>query len=107
MLAATLANGTTVLENAAREPEIADLADCLNKMGAKISGAGTATVKIEGVEALTGATHAVMADRIEAGTYAMAAAAAGGDVTLEGAPVAALGAMIDAMQRSGVDRRRR
>lgn len=102
MLAATLANGETVLENAAREPEIADLADCLNTMGAKITGAGTATVRIEGVEALTGATHAVMADRIEAGTYAMAAAAAGGDVTLEGAPVAALGAMIDALQRSGV-----
>lgn len=103
MLAATLAQGTSILENAAREPEIADLADCLNQMGAKISGAGTATVKIEGVEALSGATHAVMADRIEAGTYAMAAAAAGGDVTLEGAPVAALGAMIDAMQRAGVD----
>jgi UDP-N-acetylglucosamine 1-carboxyvinyltransferase len=102
MLAATLANGDTVLENAAREPEIADLAECLNTMGAKITGAGTATVRIEGVEALTGATHAVMADRIEAGTYAMAAAAAGGDVTLEGAPVAALGAMIDALQRSGV-----
>ncbi len=102
MLAATLANGETVLENAAREPEIADLAECLNTMGAKITGAGTATVRIEGVEALTGATHAVMADRIEAGTYAMAAAAAGGDVTLEGAPVAALGAMIDALQRSGV-----
>jgi len=103
MLAATLAHGTTILENAAREPEIADLADCLNKMGAKITGAGTATVRIEGVEALNGATHAVMADRIEAGTYAMAAAAAGGDVTLEGAPVGALGAMIDAMQRSGID----
>lgn len=103
MLAATLAHGTTILENAAREPEIADLADCLNQMGAKISGAGTATVKIDGVEALSGATHAVMADRIEAGTYAMAAAAAGGDVTLKGAPVAALGAMIDAMQRAGVD----
>lgn len=102
MLAATLAKGETVLENAAREPEIADLADCLNTMGAKISGAGTATVRIEGVDALNGATHAVMADRIEAGTYAMAAAAAGGDVTLQGAPVAALGAMIDALKRCGV-----
>ncbi len=102
MLAATLAKGTTVLENAAREPEIADLADCLNKMGAKISGAGTATVTIEGVESLNGAQHMVMPDRIEAGTYAMAAAAAGGDVTLEGAPVSALGAMVDAMQQSGV-----
>jgi len=103
MLAATLATGETVLENAAREPEIADLADCLNKMGAKIRGAGTATIKIEGVEALSGTTHSVMPDRIEAGTYAMAAAAAGGDVTLEGAPVAALGAMVDAMKRAGVD----
>lgn len=103
MLAATLANGETVLENAAREPEIADLADCLNSMGAKITGAGTATVRIEGVDSLSGAQHAVMPDRIEAGTYAMAAAAAGGDVTLEGAPVGALGAMIDAMKRCGVD----
>ncbi len=103
MLAATLANGTTVLENAAREPEIADLADCLNKMGAKVTGAGTATVRIDGVETLKGATHAVMADRIEAGTYAMAAAAAGGDVTLTGAPVAALGALIDALGAAGVD----
>lgn len=102
MLAATLANGTTVLENAAREPEIADLADCLNKMGAKITGAGTATIRIEGVKALSGATHAVMPDRIEAGTYAMAAAAAGGDVTLEGAPIAALGALIDALGSAGV-----
>ena len=102
MLAATLAKGQTTLENAAREPEIADLADCLNKMGAKISGAGTGTVKIEGVETLAGTQHSVMPDRIEAGTYAMAAAAAGGDVTLEGAPVGALGAMIDAMQRCGI-----
>ena len=103
MLAATLAKGQTVLENAAREPEIADLADCLNAMGAKITGAGTATVRIDGVETLSGAQHAVMPDRIEAGTYAMAAAAAGGDVTLEGAPVSALGAMIDAMKRCGVE----
>jgi UDP-N-acetylglucosamine 1-carboxyvinyltransferase len=102
MLAATLAKGTTVLENAAREPEMVDLADCLNKMGAKISGAGTDTITIEGVERLNGATHAVMADRIEAGTYAMAAAAAGGDVTLTGAPVGALGAMINALKESGV-----
>ncbi|MEQ3747066.1 MAG: UDP-N-acetylglucosamine 1-carboxyvinyltransferase [Henriciella sp.] len=103
MLAATLAKGTTVLENAAREPEMVDLADCLNKMGAKISGAGTDTITIEGVSHLNSATHAVMADRIEAGTYAMAAAAAGGDVTLTGAPVAALGAMISALQESGVE----
>ena len=71
-------------------------------MGAKVSGAGTATVRIEGVETLNGTQHSVMPDRIEAGTYAMAAAAAGGDVTLEGAPVEALGALIDAMQRCGV-----
>lgn len=102
MLAATLAKGTTVLENAAREPEMVDLADCLNKMGAKISGAGTDTITIEGVERLNGATHAVMADRIEAGTYAMAAAAAGGDVTLTGAPIGALGAMINALKEAGV-----
>ncbi len=102
MLAATLAKGETVLENAAREPEIADLADCLNQMGAKITGAGTATVRIEGVERLNGAQHAVMPDRIEAGTYAMATAAAGGDVTLQSAPVASLGAMIAALQEAGV-----
>ncbi|MDJ0921221.1 MAG: UDP-N-acetylglucosamine 1-carboxyvinyltransferase [Henriciella sp.] len=103
MLASTLAKGTTVLENAAREPEIADLADCLNKMGAKITGAGSDTIRIEGVETLNGTEHAVMADRIEAGTYAMAAAAAGGDVTLTGAPVAALGAMIAALGEAGVE----
>ena len=102
MLAATLGQCQTVFENAAREPEIADLADCLNTMGAKITGAGTATIHIEGVDKLSGTQHPVMPDRIEAGTYAMAAAAAGGDVTLEGAPVGALGAMIDAMQRCGV-----
>ncbi|MEL7041995.1 MAG: UDP-N-acetylglucosamine 1-carboxyvinyltransferase [Pseudomonadota bacterium] len=102
MLAATLADGTTILENAAREPEMIDLADCLNKMGAQISGAGTSTIRIDGVESLTGTTHAVMADRIEAGTFAMAAAAAGGDVTLSGAPVNALGALIDALERCGV-----
>ncbi|MEM1106374.1 MAG: UDP-N-acetylglucosamine 1-carboxyvinyltransferase [Pseudomonadota bacterium] len=103
MLAATLARGETVLDNAAREPEIADLADCLNKMGARISGAGTETIRIEGVEALSGTDHAVMADRIEAGTYAMAAAAAGGDVTLTGAPVEALAAAADALRTAGVE----
>jgi UDP-N-acetylglucosamine 1-carboxyvinyltransferase len=102
MLTATLAKGETRLENAAQEPEIADLADCLNAMGAKISGAGTALIRIEGVETLSGTQHAVMADRIEAGTYAMAAAAAGGDVTLDGAPVAALGAMIAKMREAGI-----
>ena len=84
MLTATLAKGETVLENAAREPEIEDLAVCLNSMGAKITGAGTSKIRIEGVEQLGGTSHSVMPDRIEAGTYAMAAAAAGGDVTLIG-----------------------
>lgn len=102
MLAATLARGETILENAAREPEIADLADCLNKMGARISGAGSDTIRIMGVESLGGADHDVMPDRIEAGTYAMAAAAAGGDVTLLRAPVEALGAAISALRRAGV-----
>ncbi|MEL6955660.1 MAG: UDP-N-acetylglucosamine 1-carboxyvinyltransferase [Pseudomonadota bacterium] len=102
MLAATLAKGETVLENAAREPEIADLADCLNKMGARITGAGTDTIRITGVEGLSGADHDVMPDRIEAGTYAMAAAAAGGDVTLTHAPVEALGAALSALRKAGV-----
>ncbi|MGY6531905.1 UDP-N-acetylglucosamine 1-carboxyvinyltransferase [Glycocaulis sp.] len=82
MLAAVLARGTTTLENCAREPEIEDLADCLNAMGAKVSGAGTSTITIEGVMSLNGAVWPVVPDRIETGTYAMAAAAAGGDVTL-------------------------
>ncbi len=102
MLAATLAKGETVLDNAAREPEIEDLAACLNAMGAKIAGAGTSTIRVEGVSALRGTTHAVMADRIEAGTYAMAAAAATGDVTLDGAPVHALGALIAKLREAGV-----
>ncbi len=102
MLAASLADGETRLENAAREPEIADLAMCLNAMGADISGAGSDTIVIRGVERLGGVEHKVMPDRIEAGTYAIAAAAAGGDVTLDGAPVEALGAAIDAMRRAGV-----
>lgn len=102
MLAASLATGETILENGAREPEIADLADCLNMMGAKINGAGTDKIRIEGVSEMSGGSYPVMADRIEAGTYAMAAAAAGGDVMLQGAPVQALGAMIDALRQAGV-----
>lgn len=102
MLAATLAKGETILENAAREPEIEDLADCLNAMGAEVSGAGTPIIRIKGVEGLKGTAHAVMPDRIEAGTYAFAAAAAGGDVTLDGAPVADLGAMIGKLREAGV-----
>ncbi|MEQ8556686.1 MAG: UDP-N-acetylglucosamine 1-carboxyvinyltransferase [Henriciella sp.] len=102
MLAAVLADGETVLENAAREPEIHDLGVCLNAMGAKVSGAGTATITIQGVDTLKGTTHPVMPDRIEAGTYAMAVAAAGGDVTLTNAPVAALSALTGALRDAGV-----
>ncbi|OJU10867.1 MAG: UDP-N-acetylglucosamine 1-carboxyvinyltransferase [Caulobacterales bacterium 68-7] len=82
LLAAVLAEGETVLENAACEPEIGDLADCLNAMGAKVEGAGTSTIRITGVSRLGGATHAVISDRIEAGTYAVAAAMAGGETRL-------------------------
>src|SRR5215470_14761492 len=85
MMAASLAKGETVIENAAREPEIVDLAACLTKMGARISGAGTATIHIDGVDRLGGARHTVMPDRIETGTYAFAVAMTGGDVLLEGA----------------------
>ena len=102
MLAAVLANGDTVLKNAAREPEIADLADCLNAMGAKVEGAGTSTINIKGVAKLSGVKHAVVADRIEAGTYAMAAAAAGGNVLLQGARFEHLGAMLKFLRDAGV-----
>ncbi len=102
MLAATLADGETILENAAREPEIVDLANCLNAMGARITGAGTDTIRIEGAGRLEGNRHRVMPDRIEAGTYAMAVASAGGDVTLDGAPVEALGAALGALREAGV-----
>ena len=81
MMAAVLAEGTTVLENAAREPEIVDLADCLNKMGAKITGAGSNNIEIEGVERLSGGVHSVLPDRIETGTFLVAAAVTGGKVT--------------------------
>jgi UDP-N-acetylglucosamine 1-carboxyvinyltransferase len=77
--------GETVIENAAREPEVVDLAACLTKMGARIAGAGTSTIRIDGVDRLGGARHAVMPDRIETGTYAFAVAMTGGDVLLEGA----------------------
>src|SRR5437868_2440859 len=85
IMAASLANGTSVIENAAREPEIKDVADCLNKMGAKISGAGSSRIVVEGVPKLNGARHRVLPDRIETGTYAMAVAMTGGDVMLENA----------------------
>jgi UDP-N-acetylglucosamine 1-carboxyvinyltransferase len=85
MMAAALARGETVIENAAREPEIVDLATCLTAMGARISGAGTSTIQIDGVDRLTGTRHTVLPDRIETGTYAMAVTMTGGDVLLEGA----------------------
>jgi UDP-N-acetylglucosamine 1-carboxyvinyltransferase len=102
MMAASLAQGTTVIENAAREPEIADVADCLNKMGARISGAGTKQIVVEGVAKLNGARHTVLPDRIETGTYAMAAAMAGGDVLLQNARPELLQAALDVLTRSGV-----
>ena len=83
MMAASLAEGTTILENAAEEPEIVDLANYLNKMGAKIRGAGTDTIRIEGVDKLHGADYTIIPDRIEAGTYMIAAAMTGGDVVVE------------------------
>ncbi len=103
MMAATLADGVTTLINAAREPEVSDLADCLNKMGARIEGAGTSTVTIRGVATLHGARHAVIPDRIETGTYAMAAAMTGGDVLLEGARAHDLQAALDVLTQAGVE----
>jgi UDP-N-acetylglucosamine 1-carboxyvinyltransferase len=102
MLAAVLASGETILENAAAEPEIADLANCLNACGAKITGQGTSVIRIQGVTSLKGARHDVIADRIEAGTFAIAAAATGGNVFLEGARAEDLGALIDALKQAGV-----
>ena len=101
LMAAVLARGTTVIRNAAREPEVADLAACLNKMGAKISGAGTSTIEIHGVGSLGGAYHTVLSDRIETGTYAMAVAMAGGDVLLAGAEPALLERALDALTQAG------
>jgi len=101
LMAASLARGTTVLRNAAREPEVVDLADCLTSMGARISGAGTSTIEIEGVTSLSGAHHAVMPDRIEAGTYAMAVAMTGGDVLLAGARADLFQTAVDALIEAG------
>ena len=102
IMAAALANGTTVIDNAAREPEIADVADCLNKMGARISGAGTRRITIEGVTKLNGARHAVLPDRIETGTYAMAVAMAGGDIVLQNTRADLLQAALDVLATTGV-----
>jgi len=101
MLAAALAEGTTVLENAAREPEVVDLANCLAAMGAKIEGAGTDTLRIEGVRSLAGAAHRVMPDRIETGTYLSAVAAAGGKVRLSGTAAGTLGATLEKLREAG------
>jgi UDP-N-acetylglucosamine 1-carboxyvinyltransferase len=101
LMAATLAKGTTELSNAACEPEIADVADCLNKMGARIEGAGTPRIRIEGVEKLRGARHTVLPDRIEAGTYAMAVAMTGGEVQLAGARPELLQSALDVLTEAG------
>ena len=101
MMAASLARGTTVIDNAAQEPEVTDVADCLNKMGARISGAGTPRIVIEGVSALHGARHAVLPDRIETGTYAMAVAMTGGEVLLQNARPELLQAALDVLVQTG------
>lgn len=101
MMAATLADGVTVIENAAREPEVADLAQCLTAMGAIIEGAGTDTIRIEGVASLHGASHSVIADRIEAGTFLVAAAATGGDIVLRGPAPALLEAVLEKLREAG------
>ncbi len=103
MSAATLARGTTVIECAACEPEIVDLAKFLRKMGARISGAGSPTVTLKGVDRLEGARHRVIADRIEAGTFLIGAAMTGGDVTVKGANLNHLGALVDVLKQLGVE----
>ncbi|MGL5734428.1 MAG: UDP-N-acetylglucosamine 1-carboxyvinyltransferase [Beijerinckiaceae bacterium] len=103
LMAAVLARGTTVIKNAAREPEIVDVAALLSKMGANISGAGTDTIVVEGVTRLSGARHAVVPDRIETGTYAMAVAMTGGDVLLQGAQPGLLQAALDIIAQTGTD----
>jgi len=101
MMAAALAEGVTVLENAAREPEVVDLAHCLIAMGAKIEGAGSDTISITGVEKLHGASHRIMPDRIESGTFLAAAAAAGGDITLTDARADILENLLEKLQEAG------
>jgi UDP-N-acetylglucosamine 1-carboxyvinyltransferase len=102
LMAAALAKGETVIENAAREPEIGDVADCLVKMGARIKGLGTSTLYIQGSNRLEGAVHTVLPDRIETGTYAFAVAAAGGDVELRGARKSLLETAFAALEQTGV-----
>lgn len=102
MMAATLAQGTTIIENVAKEPEIVDLANFLNKMGAKVRGAGTGTIRIEGVDVLFGADHNIIPDRIEAGTFMVAAAITGGNVLVRGAVPEHLTSLIAKMEEMGV-----
>ncbi len=101
IMAATLARGTTRLENCAREPEIVDLAELLNAMGARIKGAGQETVEIEGVETLSGTAHTIIPDRIEAGTYLVAAAMTSGDVTVAGSRAADLAPLLEKLAEAG------
>jgi len=103
MMAAVLAKGETVLRNAAREPEVADLADLLGKMGAHIQGAGTSTIRIQGVERLHGAEHTIIPDRIEAGTFLIAGAISGGDVAVTGCNPEHLGALVAKLQQAGAE----
>ncbi|MGA8033319.1 MAG: UDP-N-acetylglucosamine 1-carboxyvinyltransferase, partial [Casimicrobiaceae bacterium] len=103
MMAAALADGVTTLENAAREPEVVDLAHCLIAMGAKVSGAGSDRIVIEGVDRLHGASHAIMPDRIETGTFLAATAATGGDVVVSNTDWQTLAAVIDKLREAGAD----
>ena len=103
MMAASLADGLTVLTNVAKEPEISDLADFLNSMGAKISGAGTDEIRIEGVEELTGTTFKIPADRIEAGTYLVAAAITNGKITINKIDPTRMGSIIETLQKAGAE----
>jgi len=103
LMAAVLANGTTVLENAAREPEVVDLANCLISMGAKIEGAGTATIVVEGVDKLDGAQHSVIPDRVEAGTYLIAGAATGGKVKVTNVLPPTLDAVCTKLRETGAE----
>jgi len=103
LMAAALASGESVLENAAREPEIGDVAECLVKMGAEIDGIGTSTLRVQGADELKGAVHAVLPDRIETGTYAMAVAATGGDVMLDNARADLLESVLDVLREAGVE----
>lgn len=103
LMAASLAKGDTIIENAACEPEVVNLADCLNAMGAKITGQGTTTIKIQGVTSLSGARHRVISDRIETGTYAMAVGMTGGDVLLAGADGSLLETALETLRQTGME----